>query len=149
MSVDIGNTVTNIGSSVFYNCTNLTSLTIPDSVTSIGDEAFTICIGLTSVTIPNSVTSIEDYAFQGCSGFTSVTIPDSVESIGADVFYECSSVIDVYCYPNPANLTWNEDGCDDFKSDGSTVCHVKAKWLAAYETKFGTIVNVTFAGDLA
>ena len=35
-------------------------------VTSIGRSAFYDCSGLTSVTIPNSVTSIEHYAFYGC-----------------------------------------------------------------------------------
>jgi len=41
--------VTRIGYSAFYNCTSLTSVTIPDSVTSIGDRAFCNCTSLTSV----------------------------------------------------------------------------------------------------
>ena len=78
-----------------------------------------------------------------------MTIPNSVTSIGIDAFYGSTSVNDVYCWPNPANLTWDEDGKDDFKVDGSTVCHVKAEYLEAYQTKFGDEVNATFAGDLA
>jgi len=54
----------------------------------------------------------------------------------------------VYCYPNAANLTWDEDGKDDFKADGSTVCHVHADQLSAYQSKFTGTVNVTFVGDL-
>ena len=42
------------------------------SVTSIGSSAFYYCSGLTSVTIPNSVTSIGDYAFYGCSSLRKV-----------------------------------------------------------------------------
>ena len=38
--VDIGNTVTEIGSETFSDCSGLTSVTIPDSVTSIGGYAF-------------------------------------------------------------------------------------------------------------
>ena len=49
--IDIGSTVTNIGSSAFYDCSGLTSVTIPNSVTSIGDYAFNGCTGLTSITV--------------------------------------------------------------------------------------------------
>ena len=46
------------------------------SVTSIGERAFYNCSGLTSVTIPNSVMSIGKYAFYNCSGLTSVHVSD-------------------------------------------------------------------------
>ena len=60
--------VTNIGSSAFYHCTGLTSITIPDGVTSIGAWAFKNCTGLTSIIIPDSVTSIGRDAFDN-SGY--------------------------------------------------------------------------------
>ncbi len=140
--------MTSIGDGAFESCGSLASVTIPDSVTSIEDHAFSSCVNLTNVTIPDSVTSIGDNAFNGCSGLTSVTIGNGVTSIGIDVFFNCTSVNDVYCYPNPANLTWNEVDKDDFKNDGSTLCHIKAEYLTAYQTKFGDEVNVTFVGDL-
>jgi hypothetical protein len=41
--------VTKIGDSAFYNCKELTSISIPDSVTSIGDDAFEGCTSLKTV----------------------------------------------------------------------------------------------------
>lgn len=80
--------VTSIGPSAFYNCTRLTSVSIPNSVVSIGRSAFCGCTKLTSITIPDSVTSLGNFAFWGCSGLTSVAIPNSVTSIGLDAFFD-------------------------------------------------------------
>lgn len=86
---------TSIGDFVFYECVNLTSVTIPNSVISIGEETFYKCNGLTNVIIENSVTSIGESAFYHCTGLTSVTIPDSVTSIGNQAFNRCSSLTSV------------------------------------------------------
>ena len=88
-------TVQNIGIRAFYDCTGLTSVTIPNSVTNIGLVAFWGCSGLTSIEIPNSVTSIGECAFYGCFGLTSVTIPNSVTSIGWSAFYSCSGLTSI------------------------------------------------------
>lgn len=90
-SITIPDSVTSIGNYAFGGCTGLTSISIPSSVTSIGNYAFCGCTGLTSITIPNSVTSI-DAAFEGCTGLNSITIPNSVTSIGNSVFNGCSGL---------------------------------------------------------
>ena len=78
----LNNNVTSIGSSAFYGCSSLQSITIPSSVTSIGSNTFSGCTSLQSITIPSSVTSIGDSAFGGCSSLQSITIPENVTSIG-------------------------------------------------------------------
>ena len=90
-----GYPVTSIGDETFYNCRNLTSITIPNSVTSIGVEAFASCTSLTSITIPESVTNIGFSAFSGCTSLESITIPNSVTSIGYSAFYQCTSLTSI------------------------------------------------------
>ena len=100
-SVTIPNSVTSIGNRAFSYCTNMPSITIPNSVTSIEEGAFRYS-GLTSITIPNSVTSIKDYTFDGCSALTSVAIPNSVTSIGNVAFWGCSGLTSITI---PKNVT--------------------------------------------
>ena len=122
--IEFDGDVTVIGQSAFYNCSSLTSVTIPDSVTTIGWGAFYDCTSLTSVTIPNSVTTIENCVFCGCSslqefngkfasedgrcliidgtlnsfapaGLTEYAISDSVTTIGDNAFQFCSSLTSI------------------------------------------------------
>lgn len=86
VAVEIGDCVTTINSSAFYNCKGLTSVTIGSGVTSIGQSVFNGCSGLTTVTIPNSVTSIGANAFRNCTGLKNVAIPNSVTSIKPNAF---------------------------------------------------------------
>ena len=93
ISVILPNWITGINS--FFECINLTSVTIPDSVTSIGPEAFAKCESLTSIKLPDSITSIGDKVFLGCTALTSVTIPKSVTSICTGVFVACESLTSI------------------------------------------------------
>ena len=58
-------------------------------VEEIGSKAFYDCSGITSVSLPNSIKRIEKDAFNGCSGITSINIPSSVESISNHAFKYC------------------------------------------------------------
>ena len=99
-----GATVTSIGGMAFYNCTLLTSITIPNSVTSIGDEAFEDCDSLTSIIIPDSVKSLGYGMFWGCDSLTSITIPDSVNNIGAGAFGKCTSLTSITIPDSVTNI---------------------------------------------
>ena len=104
-----GKPVTSIGSWAFWNCTNLTSVTIPDSATSIGNFTFHSCSELTSVTIGNSVLNIMAGAFFRCSSLTSVTIPDSVTNIDIGAFVGCSSLTSIEVGKNNAEYSSEDE----------------------------------------
>ena len=86
VSLDLsGSTITSIEDDAFFNCSNLTSVTIPNSVTNIKSRAFCNCDKLTSINIPDNVTNIGGNAF-GNTNISSIYIPKSVTSIGESAF---------------------------------------------------------------
>ena len=117
-------------------------------MTSIGDYAFYDCSSLTSITIPNSVTSIGVYTFFGCSSLTSITFPNSVTWINEGAFHNCKNLENVYCYAEkiPSTAT---DAFKDSYVEYATL-HVPASAINEYKTtepwsSFGTfkILEVT------
>ena len=64
--------VLHIDNKAFYECSELTSVTIPTSITTIGGNSFYGCSGLTAITIPSSVTRIVSGAFANCNNLTTV-----------------------------------------------------------------------------
>ncbi|MGI6710099.1 MAG: leucine-rich repeat protein [Bacilli bacterium] len=94
--------VENLRYGAFYNCNNLTSITISGSITALSDATFRGCARLTSITIPNTVTSIGSFVCYGCTNLTNITIPEGVISIDASAFYLCSSLTGITI---PSNLT--------------------------------------------
>lgn len=109
--------VTAIGGMAFYECRDLTRVSLPNSVDSIAYNSFYGCSGLTSITIPSSVTYMEDFSFAKCSSLKtlyynakncedmnwgwrvfwnspieSVIIGEGVEKIPAEFLEECSNV---------------------------------------------------------
>lgn len=76
-------------------CFNLeiSSVEIPDSVTEIGYRAFEDCTNLTSIVIPDSVTKIADYAFNNCTSLTKFEYPKTLKFKKDDVFGDLSKNI--------------------------------------------------------
>ena len=116
-SITIPSSVTSLGGFCFSFCSGLTSITIPSSVTSLGEYCFARCNGLTSITIPSSVTSLERYCFEGCSGLTSITLPSSVTSLGDDCFWGCSGLTSITLPSSVTSLgNWCFYGCSGLTS---------------------------------
>lgn len=61
-----------ISMGMFYDCSWLTSITLPKSVTSIDRYAFAFCFGLKSITIPKKVKNIDYSAFLDCINLSKI-----------------------------------------------------------------------------
>ena len=94
MSITIPDGVTKIKEGTFGYCTSLKNVTLPNSITSIGVGAFSVCSALTSITLPKGLATIEDYAFS-YAGLTEVNLPNSITSIGEGAFSACSALTSI------------------------------------------------------
>ena len=84
--------VNTIPSYAFYNCSSITSISIPSSVLKLDDCVFDGWSSLQSIFLSNGITSIGYMAFGDCSSLTSISLPDSIVSLGNNAFYGCSSL---------------------------------------------------------
>ncbi len=73
--------VTSIGEYSFYNCAELTEVTIGDNISSVGTSAFEGCTELTKITIPRNVTTIKSSAFSDCTGLTNLIIEEGEKAL--------------------------------------------------------------------
>lgn len=81
-----------IGSSLFYDNQDITSVQIPEGITSIESTAFYYCENLSSVSMPGTLEYIGDYAFYSCTALETVRIPAAVMAIDSSAFYYCEGM---------------------------------------------------------
>lgn len=93
-SVEIPDSVTQIGNAVFWNCSSLAEAVIGKGLKSIPENTFLQCESLQKAEIPEGITSIGHSAFSGTK-LTSVKIPDSVTTMGEGVFSSCDALTGV------------------------------------------------------
>lgn len=84
--------VTSVGNSAFYWCSELTSISIPDNVTSIGSYCFAYCSNLSNVSLSNNLSALGMGAFAGCSKLESTTVPGSIGILESSVFQNCTGL---------------------------------------------------------
>ncbi len=94
-SFEIPTCVKVINDSTFFGCSSLEDINVPSGVTEIGDGAFSGCSAAETIVIPDTIDTIGDQAFSGCSVVTEVDIPESVDTIGAGAFTNCSALTTV------------------------------------------------------
>lgn len=75
----------------FYNCTTLSTVSMPSSVKIVGRAAFYDCTALTSVSLPASLDTIQDFTFYRCKSLNPLSLPPMLTYIGRSAFYKCGS----------------------------------------------------------
>ena len=160
-SINIPNSVTSIGEEAFAEAfkedypsgENAIDIVLGNGLTVLSKYMFSFAM-MKSVTLQEGLLEIKQGAFRYCGYLTSITIPSTVthiwgDGVNGDAFQDCSELTDIYCYADPANLTWDDTNSDDFIASPAktTRCHVKSCELDAFQAKFAH-VNVSFVGDL-
>ena len=91
-SIEIPNSVLEIGAEAFNNCRNLTDVILPANLKRIEESTFENCKNLNSIDIPESVTEIGKDAFSNCENLKSISLKQGLLSIGAGAFYRCKNL---------------------------------------------------------
>lgn len=74
----------------FYNCTQLTTVTVAGDLTYLGISAFENCTKLSSFDFMGECEYIGDNAFYNCATLAAMTLPNGTVSFGDNVFGRCS-----------------------------------------------------------
>ena len=98
--------ITYVGTWAFYDCSEMTSVSLPTTLETMGASVFQDCTSLTSVTIPDGVTFISGDFFRGCTSLKSVTLPDSLRETGGCTFMYCTSLTSVRLPATLLSISW-------------------------------------------
>lgn len=93
--ITIPDTVKEIGSNAFYNCTELRDVRLPKGLTGIKEQTFQYCESLREIELPDTVEYIGDYAFEMCTALREIKLPAALKSVGELAFSECTALNDV------------------------------------------------------
>ena len=92
-----------LGFGAFYNCYELTEITIPKSVTVMEDQCFYQCYNLSHVQIDAPLTSLGERAFYACN-LTEIDLPDTLISLSQFVFADCEDLARVEIPPSVTEI---------------------------------------------
>ena len=124
-------TVTDIEEFAMYECSGVTSVSLPNTIKTIGGQAFLFCSGLASINFPNSLVKVGNAAFYGTAWYdnqpdglvytglvaykykgsmpsgTTITLRDGTTSITDHAFYACSGLVSI-SIPNSVKTVGEE-----------------------------------------
>ena len=110
-----GKPVTILLDNLFAGHTEITSVQIPDTVTQIGGFVFDGCKNLKQIKLPAELTDMWGYAFVR-SGIEEVCLPEHVKSIVSFTFKDCVNRKKFVCNEDLKKIyAWAFGGCENLK----------------------------------
>lgn len=93
--VILPSTLRNMGITVFNECRALDNVVIPEGVTKIGNMMFYHCTALEHITLPSTITLIDSWAFSRCTALQYITLPHGVQTIANSAFQGCQNLLGI------------------------------------------------------
>lgn len=100
-SIELPETLVEIGAYAFTECDCLTEIKIPSETEVIGEGAFYHCDVLEKVELPSDLKRIEMGAFNSCVVLENINISDNLEYIGAYALGYCDKLLENRCTKQP------------------------------------------------
>lgn len=124
ISMEIPDSVTEIGVKAFLDCPDLRFLRISAGMGVFPEGLFENCEKLDTIEIPEGIYEIQDRAMKGCPTLRVVHIPSSVTNIGEDLFEENAQVT-IYgkagsyaeTYAKEHGISFCEEGADPSQTE--------------------------------
>ena len=141
-SIKISSITKSVGYNAFYNCDNLSEVTLSDGILSIIDYAFYDCDSLAEIVIPDSVTYIGEESFEYCDNLSIVTIGKNVETIDYDAFYGCNKLNIVYDYSDYLTIT------NDYNNSSSGYYYIDAQYIFTDKSQTEDLIKDDFIYEI-
>ena len=91
-SVNLSDSVTEIGERAFSDCAYLEEVTFSSALLRIGAGAFENCRALYAADLPSGLEEVGARAFAGCEGLARLRIPRSLAAVPEDAFSGCERI---------------------------------------------------------
>ena len=118
-SVNMPNTITQLGGFIFDGCSNLKSIKLPSNLKDMWQYAMTRT-SIKEIEIPGSLHKLIAFAFYQSKSLKKVVFNEGTKSIGPWAFKDCTALTDVYL---PTSLTEISDKA--FEGCGKITFHKK------------------------
>ena len=116
--ITLPDTIVEIDSSAFCNCSGLKAINIPDSVKTIGEMAFSNASSLTEIEIPGTVSTLPYGVFMSCEDLRTVTLSPGITAVEENAFSKCEKLEKVII-PTTVGKIGDNKSCIFFEANKS------------------------------